>query len=249
MQLLHRGQWCDIFQAQPADAAGSPRCDYVVKIVRDDLAIETEAVRQIRSEATIGQTARHPHLIPVLDSDLQSLRPFVVMPRIEGTTLARAAGATSQPIPVALWWVRQAAQALAAIHATGWTHGDIKPENLIVDHRGHLTVVDLGFARKIGDTFDGVFRGTPKFAAPEMIAGEKITATSDVYALGKILDSLLATHVNRGSSVEQIISAMTFDRPEQRPTADDLVEQLLQLEIATLHLHIDPAAIFPSRAA
>ena len=55
------------------------------------------------------------------------------------------------PLPVALWLVRQIAQGLEALHASGWVHGDVKPENAIVGSRGHVTLVDRLSVFDIGD--------------------------------------------------------------------------------------------------
>lgn len=254
VQPLHNGTWCDLYAAQPADAAGSPRLDYAVKIARKSASDQPEVLRQLRAEVDVCGAARHPHLIPLLDSDLEGTRPFIVMPRLESRTMADAIRKASrqnayQPIPVALWWVRQTAQALLAIHDSGWTHGDLKPENIMVDSRGHVTLIDLGFAKPIGTKGDDTFRGTPDFAAPEAVSGAASNPKSDIYSLGTVLSRLIPKASECPTTVTQLVEQMRAESVEARPTTKVLCELLLKLEIENLHLHLSPNNLFPKRAA
>lgn len=248
---IHAGHWCDLYAAQPADAVGSPRNDYVVKIARSPTCEDPEAARQIRTEAAAAAAAPHPNVVPVLDGQLDAARPYVVMPRLEGMALADAVTpARLQPLPVVLWWARQCAQALAALHAGGWSHCDLKPENIMVDPRGHITLIDLGFASRLGSSTGGIFRGTPEYAAPETIAGKgAIDGAADIWSLGKVVERMLAGRPPQLPSVTGIVAAMTTADPRHRPSAATLVDTLLQMEIETLHLHIQPVDIFRSKAA
>ena len=254
LQKIHAGNWCDIFAAQPADASGSPRYDYAVKIARTLAPEHLEVTRQLRAEVEVARVARHPHLVPVLDADLQGSRPFIVMPRLEARTLSDILGKVdsqraSQPIPVSLWWVRQVAQALQSIHDNGWIHGDIKPENILVDSRGHVTLIDLGFAQSIGAASDQCFRGTPDYAAPEQLAGGVASPKSDIFSLGTVLLRLLPKQQECPAAILELVDAMCSKAIEQRPAARELCEQLLQLEIDNLHLHLCPENVFPKKAA
>ena len=255
-QLLHAGQWCDLYAAQPADAAGSPRSDYAVKITRQSSQAAPEAARQVRMEATVAAAARHQHLIPVLDHQLNSSRPYIVMPRIAGAPLTLLLERSSQPLPVALWWTRQSAQAVAALHTAGYAHCDLKPDNLLIDDRGHLTVVDLGLAQRIGTPADGdgssAFRGTPRYAAPERLkdVAPPIDAAIDIYALGVVLQELLSTAQPSLPGLDELVASMLSCDVEARPSAKQLVETLLRLEIETLHHHIRPDGdVFRRQAA
>lgn len=243
-QRLHQGQWCDVYASQPADALGSPRCDYAVKIARKSMQEDPEALRQLRAEAAAAAAARHPHLVTVLDGHLEASRPYLVMPRIEGETLAAMVSREAQPLPIVLWWVRQTAEALQALHSAGWTHGDLKPENILVDRRGHLTLMDLGLAMPVGAPLGKQFRGTIDNAAPEVAAGEAKTASSaaDVYSLGMMLDKLTRTNGTMSDAVYRIVSQAMAASVRQRPSAEAIAAQLLRLEIETLHLHIRPPA-------
>lgn len=248
---IHAGRWCDLYAAQPADAVGSPRNDYAVKIARLPSSEDPEAAGQIRTEAAAAAAARHPNVVPVLDGQLNAARPYVVMPRFEGAALAdTVTPARVQPLPVVLWWARQCAQGLAALHANGWVHGDLKPENIMVDPRGHVTLIDLGLASRQGSNSGALFRGTPDYAAPEKIAGGTANDVSaDIYSLGRVVERMLGEEPPQLQSITEIIAAMTTADARRRPSAMALVDALLQMEIDTLHLHIQPVEMSRTKAA
>jgi serine/threonine-protein kinase PknK len=118
-----------------------------------------------------------------------------------GAPLSRVPLEEREPAERALRVLRVAlgaAEALAAIHDAGLVHGDIKPDNLLVDESGTVTVVDLGFAAP--PALGQAPRGTPRFMAPELFAGLR-APSADVYALGALLvDWLLGEASERASS-------------------------------------------------
>jgi len=245
MEPLHSGPWTELFTAQPADAAGSPRCDYVLKIARHRLEEQAEGALQIRGEIAAAASIRHPNVMTILDHCLQAARPYLVMPRLEAATLQQLLDERfAQPLPVVLWWARQAAQGTVAIHAEGWVHRDLKPANLMVSPQGHVTILDFGFATQANNVADPIFRGTPQFAAPEVLRGDTpANPAADVYALGCLLKRML-TISQQGAPLPEAVEALLGDtlaeRPQQRPAAASLVDRLLRLEIETLGRHIRP---------
>jgi serine/threonine protein kinase len=249
---MHAGRFAELSLAQPADAQGSPRWDYVIKRAIDVHA-NPESFRQIAHFTNAAASISHPNLIPVLDASASGASPYVVMPRIEGATMqAHLEMAQTKPLPVALWLVRQMAQALAAIHAAGWIHGDVKPDNVIVGPGGHVTMIDLGFATQIHTANESQFRGTPDYAAPEALHGNMAALpAADMFALGRVLWRWL-THVDTAydaalGPVAELIEHLVAEDPQQRPDAQAVTRQLLRLEIDTLGRHLDPA--IPRRMA
>ena len=244
-EVLHQSETNELSLAQPADSNGSPRWDYVVKraLLSNDLA---EAKRQIERCIAAAAHTMHPHVVAVLDGSLEGQSPYVVMPRLEGGTMSeRLEQERALALPVILWWTRQIAQALTAVHASGWVHQDIKPDNIIVAPRGHVTLIDFGFAARAGESSPSAFRGTPAYTAPESLTSPtSAQPASDIFSLGKILWNsmtyLADTPDRLLAPVAELIETMLDDDPKQRPTAESVSKQLLRLEIESLGCHIGP---------
>ncbi|MFK8111447.1 MAG: protein kinase family protein [Rubripirellula sp.] len=243
--VLHSGSTTELAFAQPADAAGSPRWDYVIK--RALSGQDSEARRQIGQYVAAASATADPNLVPVLDASATASSPYLVMPRLEGSSMhEQMTTAPAKPLPVALWLVRQVAQALDSLHASGWIHGDIKPANVMVGSRGHVTLIDLGFAARIHTAPNHQYRGTPDFSSPESMAGDMAAiAAMDMFSLGRVLWQwlTLTEPVNQSvlEPVADLVQSLVSDDPVQRPAASEVVKQLLRLEIETLGRHIGPS--------
>lgn len=218
VRLAAEGPLTRLYQAQPVGAApGRPAC-YALKLLRPEWEGDPRALSLICREALVGHTVRHPHVISVLGASLRRPPYFLVMPWLRGTTLAERLGAggggaagvgcgagrplaaRAEPppidLPAALWIVRQAAEALDALHAAGWMHGDVKPSNLMLSPDCHVTLLDLGFARRPTEPTSVAQRcvmGTCNYLAPEMVSSAlRADIRSDIYSLGVMLFEMLA---------------------------------------------------------
>ncbi|WP_149498554.1 protein kinase [Roseiconus lacunae] len=241
-QVIHDGTENAVFRAQPVDASGSPRWDYAVKVAKTEEGWEGIA----RCMAAAGSLS-HPNLITVLDGDIRSQFPYVVMPRIAGDSMQwNLQRGPRRPLPVALWFVRQMCQALESMHGAGWVHGDIKPSNLIIAANGHVTLLDLGYSFRGTLAESSPFRGTPAYASPELLTNPSAAShASDLYAAGRILWDWLA-HVETDnelllSPVCELVEQMADETPQRRPSATHVVQALLRLEIDSLGEHIEPS--------
>lgn len=254
---LATGHGTVLFTAQPADCQGNPRYDYSLKTIdtsQENDSATRDAVRQI-GQSIQAAGVHHPNLVAVLDASTSGHAPYLVMPRLDAEPLSvRIAQMEHFAVPVALWWVRQIAQALEKLHSAGWVHGDLKPDNVLVDSKGHVTVIDLGFAARIHTPLHRVFRGTPDYASPELMSGASAALPAmDVFALGRVLWECLAQtapiHSATIEPVAELIEQMVLPDPSQRPDSATVVKQLLSLEIATLGGHIGPSVATVRRAA
>ena len=122
---------------------------------------------------------------------------LVVMPWLEGASLAaRLADWQQFGVPEALWIARQTAEALDALHAAGWMHGDVTPGNIQVSPTGHVTLLDLNFARRrdeFGSAVDRPIMGTCNYLAPEYLTSAlRPDIRSDIYSLGAVLFEVLS---------------------------------------------------------
>ncbi|MEM1067524.1 MAG: protein kinase family protein [Planctomycetota bacterium] len=249
-EQLHESSTAQLALAQPADSAGSPRWDYVLKQAAG-APNDPEARQQILRFIAAGAGVVHPNLVPVLDASTTASAPYLVMPRLEGSPMTtHLQSDVLKPLPVALWLVRQVAQGLEALHQSGWIHGDVKPENVIVGSSGHVTLVDFGFATQIHTVANHHYRGTPAYSAPETLNGDMAAiAAMDIFSLGRLLWQWITRTepVNQTmmEPVAALVEEMVSNDPGERPTATDVSKHLLRLEIETLGRHIGPT----SRAA
>ncbi len=145
----------------------------------------------------MGQSVSHPHLVPVLAASVLEPPRLLVMPWLDGASLqARLAAGEMFSIPKSLWIARQTAEALDGLHAAGWMHGDVTPGNIHVSPAGHVTLIDLSFARRsneIGSAADRPIMGTCSYIAPEYLTSAlRPDVRSDIYSLGVVLFEMLS---------------------------------------------------------
>jgi serine/threonine protein kinase len=149
-------------------------------------------------EARLAARLNHPHVVAVYDLVDTADDTWLVMEYVEGTTLSALVardGALSSEQAGRL--VHQAADALAAAHAAGIVHRDVKPSNMLVGADGQLKLTDFGIARAEADaslTRTGLVTGSPAYLAPEVASGSSATDAADVWSLGASLFHLLAGH-------------------------------------------------------
>jgi len=172
---------------------------YALKVLRKCRQKDPGAVAVMCREVQASRSVRHPRVISVLAADLHGPPYYVVTPWLPGRTLAarlaEPTGPTGMDIPVVLWIVRQVAEALDGMFEAGWTHGDIKPDNVHISPEGHVTLLDLGFARRVDKTCSidwQYFTGTGSYLAPESVATTMPSdIRSDIYSLGVVFFEML----------------------------------------------------------
>ncbi|MEU1826631.1 protein kinase [Streptomyces abikoensis] len=155
------------------------------------------ALARFRREARAVARLNHRHIAAVHDLVEHQDPPFLVLELLAGPDLAAHLRdhPGGLPIDMVLEYGAQTAEGLAAAHAAGVIHRDIKPHNLILDGSGTVKICDFGIARldgaTVGLTLDGTILGTPAYMAPEQMNDKPVTHASDVYALGATLFHLL----------------------------------------------------------
>lgn len=253
---LHQGAFSQLWSAQPADAAGSPRWDYALKLVPAGgagAAERGEAVARLRRFSQAAALAPHPHVVPVLDAAPEAAEPFLVMPRLAGQPLAALlATAAPQPLPVVLWFGRQITAAVAGLHQAGLAHGELCAENVLIAADGQATLLDLGAACRFDPADASEAASADSEAAEPAEAGGEAPPTvspavaSDVLALGRLLWQLLplasrdAHHADGIDRTAELIADLLHPEPQCRPSAEQVAAELMQVELATLGRHIAP---------
>jgi hypothetical protein len=191
-----RGGFAVVYRAQ--DPRGRP---VAVKVLRRDLA-STETLRRFEREAETLKRLRHPNIVELLDyGQLTTGQPYMVLEWLEGRTLRaeidqRGPLAPSDTLAI----LEELGGALAAAHALGVIHRDIKADNVMALPQGDwftVKLLDFGIAKltlpELGadlSTTIGVV-GTPMTMAPEQILGEPVDPRTDVYGLGLLLYQLV----------------------------------------------------------
>jgi len=191
---LGGGPTCDVYSA--ADERGL--FEWAVKVLRDDAARDFTNVQLLRREARAGLAVRHPHLVRIVRAVTDGESPFhVVMKRVSGRSLRAVLQGKEWLGPrLAGLIAGQVAGALEALHAAGYLHGDVKPENIHLGPGRRATLLDLGFARRPGEDAGllgaGFVLGTANYVAPELCdRPEADGPAADVFSLGVTLFELL----------------------------------------------------------
>ena len=222
-----------------------------------DPAQAAEQRQRFLREGRIAARLTHPHAIAMYDVALESGEPWLVMEYLPSRSLATVLN-TSGTLPV-----RQVAQigaqladALAAAHAAGVVHRDVKPGNVLIADAGRsegiVKITDFGISRAHGDitlTKTGIINGTPAYLSPEVARGHETTEASDVFALASTLftavegvppfgsdDNAMAllhrvaggevTHPIRAGAITPILLWMLEPEPSRRPTMTQARDEL-----------------------
>jgi serine/threonine protein kinase len=219
-------------------ADGSP---VAVKLLRSDLADDPEVkARFLREHATLTRL-RHPHLVGVHDLVAEGGVLGIVMDLVQGVDLRRLVAQTRLSTGAAATLLAQTAQALAAVHAAGIVHRDVKPENVLAtpaDGGWSARLTDFGIARAVAGSSATALIGTPAYLAPELATGHPPAPPADVYALGVTGYELLAGHRPfHATSIEAWMRAHLEEAPPRPAGIDDAAWKLLAACLAK-----DPAA-------
>ena len=143
-----------------------------------------------------GQTTAgfsHRHAVTVFDAGEDDGDLYIVMELVDGLSLAEHLARTGPlPIDETVRIAGQVLSALAAAHAAGIVHRDVKPANILIGADGEIKLADFGIAKRFDDldasvTATGMVIGTPRYLAPEQALGGAPTPASDVYSMGIVL--------------------------------------------------------------
>ena len=205
--------------------------DVAIKLLR---GFGGEAARvRLRREAQAMARLAHPNVVAVFDVGEHAGDAFVAMEYLAGDTLARwVAGKSAREILEAY---RAVGRGLAAAHAAGIVHRDVKPENVLVGADGRPRVVDFGLAREPGRDAAGSIGGTPHYLAPECYRGAEADARSDQFSFCVALYGALAgTRPFAGDTLAELAAEITAGRiqPPKR-TLDRRVHAALRRGLAS----------------
>jgi serine/threonine protein kinase len=224
-----------------------------VKVLRSSLVSDPTFIERFRREARAAGALTHAGVAKVFDYGERGGEPFIVMELVEGQNLAQRI-AERGPLPwrEACAIGAQVARALAAAHALGLVHRDVKPANILLDPSGFAKVTDFGIARADQATTltrTGMVLGSANYVAPEQAQGITVGPAADQYSLGCVLfEAITGQPPYRGANAVAIatqhVDAPVPNPRERLPDLPGHVAALLARALAK-----NPGERFPSTAA
>ncbi len=194
--------------------------EVAIKVIHQDAEGSSDRSRRFLQEAKAASALNHPNVAHVYEIGSQDGVRFIAMELVSGETLRQRLRRGPMTLDDAIALGIQIAAGLAAAHAAGIIHRDVKPENVMIRPDGYAKVLDFGLA-KLGaalspdaatqiNTRPGAVMGTLHYMSPEQVSGGDITRASDVFSLGVVLYEMVAGH-----------------RPFEGPTATEIVAGIL----------------------
>ncbi len=191
--------------------------EVALKVLHPHLTQDAATVERFRREAQLAARLNHPNIVDIYDISGRSGLLWYTMEIVAGPNLAQLVEADG-PLPVdrVLRLLREALSALGHAHALSLVHRDIKPENMLLEQDGSLRITDFGLALALRGTgrFGGATSqsGTPQFASPEQLLGERVDQRTDLYSLAAVACfALTGTAPFPGGTVEQVLAKQTTD--------------------------------------
>jgi len=223
----------------------------VVKMLAPHLASSGAARKRFAREAQAAAVIVHPNVMPILTVNSSGRLPYLVMPFLACESLQQRIDREG-PLDTldVLRIAHQVACGLAAAHAQGLVHRDVKPANILLE-RGvdRVLLTDFGLARAADDaslTRTGVIAGTPQFMSPEQARGEAVDARSDLFCLGSVLYVLCAGRPPfRAETSYGVLRRVTDEEPRSLRELNASVPDWLAGIVKRLHSK-DPSQRFQS---
>ncbi|HYO88517.1 MAG TPA: protein kinase [Candidatus Limnocylindrales bacterium] len=226
-----------------------------VKVLPPHPGQSADFVERFRLEARTIARLQHPHILPLYDYGDEDGILYLVMPYIDGGSLAARIAQGPMAVNTVIDFARQIGGALDYAHRQGIIHRDLKPENVLLDREGNVLLADFGIVKLVEGTkpagtltATGGLIGTPAYMSPEQAQGEPIDSRSDLYSLGMVVFEMLTgqqpyTADTAMQIIMQQISAPVPSLSATSPNASPVLDQVLRKALAK-----DPAARYRTAA-
>ncbi len=199
LRSLGRGGMGEVYLARDSKLGR----EVALKLLPPDLQADPARRARFEREAQTVAALNHPNVVTLHAVEEADGHPFLVMEFVDGQTLDEAIGADGLPLGRFFDLALSLTEAVAAAHAKGITHRDLKPRNVMIDREGRLKVLDFGLAKLLeeaeepasdetiaadpGVTREGTIVGTAAYMSPEQAEGKPVDSRSDVFSLGILL--------------------------------------------------------------
>ncbi len=216
-----------------------------IKVLKRDLANRESSRRRFIREARAGAAINHPNVVTIHAVDEARDVPFLIMELISGESLReRIRREPKLDLIDVIRISAQVAQGLAAAHAQGIIHRDVKPGNImLIDSLPRVKITDFGLARVAIEDIEFTSRslavGTPAYMSPEQVRGEEVDTRSDLFSLGCVIYAMITGHsAYFGQTALEVARKIdSFDPPSLDDVdkrvpefLSEIVERLLQKE-------------------
>lgn len=213
-----------------------------LKVLPRRLAESEEFTARFQREALMLAQLQHPHILPVFDYGQEDGYSYIVMPLLQGGTLADLLRSRRLSLPEINQVMTQVGDALGYAHARGMIHRDVKPGNVLIDERGNCLLTDFGLARMVqassgSVTSAGTIMGTPTYMSPEQGQSAAVDGRSDLYSLGIILYEMLTGRVPYYAETPVAVMLKHINQPlpsarELTPNVTEAIERVLAKSLA-----------------
>ena len=225
----------------------------VIKVLPEELVAKEANRKRFEREARLASSLDHPNICTIFDLNVIDGIHFIAMQYIDGRNVRQLVNGRPLQLESALSIAIQVTDALAAAHAQGIIHRDIKAGNVMVNSKGQAKVLDFGLAKLLDDeaartsgihhtelTEVGIPYGTATYAAPEQARGDRVDSRADIFSTGVLLyEMLTGTWPFRGKTAVDVRHAVLHEEPptlsEARP--DPVPPRLQQILDRALKKH------------
>lgn len=237
------GAWVDHFRIRRLLGQGGMGAVYLardgvlgrqvaIKTIRPDRLSPTR-IERLMAEARLTARLSHLHVVVVHQVGMHHGAPYIAMEYLPGESLSDRLARRPPGLQESLRWMAEIASAVAHAHALGVLHRDVKPANVIIPSDGRVRVVDFGLGAWISEEPGATAPnagGTPGYMAPEQVHGGPTTKATDVFGLGRTLETLLERVTEPvPKSAEALVAACRARDPEARPSAAEVEARLREL--------------------
>jgi serine/threonine protein kinase len=254
VELVGAGGMGEVYRAKDTRL----KRDVAVKILPESFCADQSRLARFELEAQSASALNHPNILTVYDIGTNGQAPYMVAEMLEGESLAARLHNGKLPPTRAIDFARQIASGLAAAHAKGIIHRDIKPDNLFITRDNRIKILDFGLARvtatalvtdgatRTAITEEGTITGTVPYMSPEQVRGTAVDRRSDIFSFGCVFYEMLSGQQPfRRDTPTDTMAAILKDEPSEISTVHGSFPPALE-RIVQHCLEADPDARFQS---